>query len=88
MLPNSDAFDIISKCFWAESRSFGMSAPSLQRIAISASIEFRSRPLEGSPEHSNGVELVAFKIIVPFPAARSARPWARRRYVANGEYKD
>ena len=29
-------------------------------IAISASMIFRSRPLEESPEHSNGDEVVAF----------------------------
>ena len=76
ILPNSDTFDIISKCFWAESRSVGVSAPSLQRMAISAFRTFFSRPLEEPSEHSNGAdsEVVVFKIIVPLPEARSARP--------------
>ena len=87
ILPNSDMFDIISKCFWAECRSAGMSAPSLHIIAIWASRLFCSRSLEESLEHSNGDGIIAFKTIVPLPAARSARPWARPPYAANGEYR-
>ena len=84
-LPNSDTFDILSKCFRADSRSAGMSRPSLQKIAA-FSAAFCSSPLESS-EHSNSDGVIILKTAVPSPAASSAKPLARSWNIVNGEYK-